>query len=327
MSPINVPACFVFADQVPKETTGLQMALACDKSTPGGIYGTQKIKGLWRIYTWSREARDQLLIKGITINRIHVAVFDTNPNIVDNSTETVKLIIGNVPMSVANAEIEKILKSMSDVSFRSKLFDESYRDEDGKLTSFKSGRRYVYIQKPSKPLPKFVQIMKWKASLYHYGQKASGVNPPTLSISDTTPEPAPAARDSDQVREVARNDDPMSTHQRDPAQNNNPNSIISFFRKTASRVTSPPRKQPSPETTTFPPPSKGPSSPVPTPIGRGRKHERKSRTRHTSKSASSSRKRFPSGDDDTIRTENKARKAEKISVSSPDYFDYDPTLE
>ena len=165
MSPINVPACFVFADQVPKETTGLQMALACDKSIPGGIYGTQKIKGLWRIYTWSREARDQLLIKGITINRIHVAVFDTNPNIVDNSTETVKLIIGNVPMSVANAEIEKILKSMSDVSFRSKLFDESYRDEDGKLTSFKSGRRYVYIQKPSKPLPKFVQIMKWKAPL------------------------------------------------------------------------------------------------------------------------------------------------------------------
>ena len=186
----GIPPCFIFSDQVPKETSGLQLAVACEKSAPGGIYGTQKIKGLWRIYTWSREARDQLLIKGITFNKIHISISDANPNIVDNSVETVKLIIGNIPMSVANSEIEKVLKSLPDVTFKSKLFDESYRDEDGKLTAFKSGRRYVYIQKPSRPLPKLVQVMKWRASLYHFGQKSPTVTPPSSSVSDPLPEPA-----------------------------------------------------------------------------------------------------------------------------------------
>ena len=327
MSPTpNVPACFVFADQVTKETTGLQMALACDKSAPGGIYGTQKIKGLWRIYTWSREARDQLLIKGITINRIHVAVLDTNPNIVDNSTESVKLIIGNVPMSVANAEIEKTLKGMSDVSFRSKMFDESYRDEDGKLTSFKSGRRYIYIQKPSRPLPKFVQIMKWKATLYHFGQKAPTVIPPTQFVSDSMPEPAPGASDVDQARKDTGAEASRSKHQHEPVNNINQNSISRFFRKNVTRMTSP-RKQPSPNTTPTPTPSKGHPSSAPPPMNRGRKQERKSRTRNTSISVSGSRKRFPSGDEDLLRSESKSRKSIINAVSSPDYFDYDPTRE
>ena len=333
----GVPACFFFADQVPKETTGLQVALACEKSAPGGIYGTQKIKGLWRLYTWTKEARDQLLIKGILINRVHISISDANPNIVDNSVETTKLIIGNVPMSVANAEIEKVLRSMPDVTFKSKLFDESYRDEDGKLTAFKSGRRYVYIQKPRHPLPKFVQIIKWRATLYHAGQKASAAIPPIPSFSDAAQQMSTGTRDSDPVTRVdSPSEAPQSTHSSEPARHTNPPNLLTFFRKTtgkqASNVDIPPKPISSLEPVALSPlesaSSKEPASQVSTPVRRGRKQSRKPTSRQSSRSASGRRKRYPSEDEDLMRSDSKSRRSDFQPLKNiPDYFDFDPTQE
>ena len=51
------------------------------------------------------------------------------------------------------------------------MFDEHYRDNEGKLSLFKSGRRFIYIDTPPKPLPTQFKVGKWTPSLYHYGQK------------------------------------------------------------------------------------------------------------------------------------------------------------
>ena len=43
------------------------------------IYGTQLIKGLWRIYPLNRAARNKLLIEGMVINGCTVSLHDKNP--------------------------------------------------------------------------------------------------------------------------------------------------------------------------------------------------------------------------------------------------------
>ena len=82
-----------------------------------------------------------------------------------------RAIIGNVPLSVSNTEIYDSFSAIEGVQTRSKLYYEGYRNEDKTLTSFKTGRRFIYIDTPKKPLPRFFQVGSWRATLYHYGQK------------------------------------------------------------------------------------------------------------------------------------------------------------
>ena len=49
--------------------------------------------------------------------------------------------------------------------------DERARDEKGKLSHFKTGRRFIYIDVPKKALPKTLQIGLFNATLFHKEQK------------------------------------------------------------------------------------------------------------------------------------------------------------
>ena len=91
--------------------------------------------------------------------------------------------------------------SLASVSIRSKIYDECYRDEDGHLTMFKSGPRVMYIEPASHPLPKFLSIGQWRATLYHFGQdreKEGTTARGDASVSATVTEPN--TDDSDQSR-------------------------------------------------------------------------------------------------------------------------------
>ena len=184
----GVPACFFFANSVAKTTTGFNVCKACELVTgPGGIDGGQKLFGLWRIYCTSTKARNKLITNGITIDDQFVPIIGVNPKVVKgaNDSPSVKVIIGNIAKSVSNEEIEKALKDIEGVNIRSKMFDEHYRDEGGKLSLFKSGRRFIYIDAPPKPLPTQFQVGKWTPSLYHYGQKAKNDNKSNSVSIDT----------------------------------------------------------------------------------------------------------------------------------------------
>ena len=63
------------------------------------------------------------------------------------------------------------MREIEKIEIRSKLYEECYRDNDGKLSLFKSGRRFVYVSTHSKPLPEQFVVWKWNPTLYHYGQK------------------------------------------------------------------------------------------------------------------------------------------------------------
>lgn len=302
----SVPACFIFRDQISKGTSGYRLSKSCEASTgPDGIDGVQWLNGLVRVYPKTKKARDLLLMKGVTHNKIHVPVIGTNPNIVDGDVETVKLIIGQIPLSLANSEIEKALAQMNEVIIKSKLFYEHYRDDDGKLTSYKSGRRFVYIVKPNNPLPQSIQIMKWKASLYHFGQRNSRTNRDSNSetSASTQPrnEPLPEIADT-----LPMSPSGASMTQETPSATPLPPSIEgdrgtnqpvldSFFRKPTRTVT-------------------------PTTSTRGRPKARSQRSR----SVSLSRKRIPSDDERLERSGCKARR-EEGPATAVDYFEFDPT--
>ena len=170
----GVPACFFFANAVPKTISGFKVCQACEVATgPGGIDGGQKLFGLWRIYCTSTKARNNLITNGITIDDQFIPIIGVNPKVVNGASDnpSVKVIIGNIAKSISNEDIEKSLKEIEGVHIRSKMFDEHYRDNEGKLSLFKSGRRFIYIDTPPKPLPTQFKVGKWTPSLYHYVQK------------------------------------------------------------------------------------------------------------------------------------------------------------
>ncbi|GFR73985.1 hypothetical protein ElyMa_002151400 [Elysia marginata] len=108
----------------------------------GSCDGAQKISGLWRIYPTSVEARRDLIVSGVELGGQAITVLGQNPFLVLGQGEipTTKLLIGNIPMSVAESKIMDALGALG-VALRSPMKDEHYRDEMGGLTRFKSGRR------------------------------------------------------------------------------------------------------------------------------------------------------------------------------------------
>ena len=160
------------------EVSVLEMCLAAERvSGSGTIVGAQLIRGLWRIYPSTREARNTLLIQGLKLKNVMIKVSDDNPFTVRDFSgttglekPTTKVFINDVPISVADAEIEHSLVALG-CELRSDVKKQRARDNDGKLTRFLTGGRFVFITVPVTPLEKTVKVSIFSASVYHKEQK------------------------------------------------------------------------------------------------------------------------------------------------------------
>ena len=176
---------FVINNQLPafdkKMFTTAELCAAAEKICGyGTIDGAQRIGSLWRIYPRHRDARQQLLVQGFVLRGVQVSVKAQNPFLVrlpngngavtEEQPPSTKLIIGNVPLSFSDNELLQAIKQLR-VTVMSKLIPERDRDENGKLTHWKTGRRFLYVAVPNEPLPKTVEIGPFKATLYHKEQK------------------------------------------------------------------------------------------------------------------------------------------------------------
>ena len=157
--------------------TSLEICLAAEKmSGRETIIGAQIIRGLWRIYPASREARSALLVKGLHLRNTMLQLGSTNPFILRDSSgsekekESTKVWFDGVPISVAESEFEDALQK-NGCELRSNITMERARDQDGKLTRFLTGRRFVFITVPSKPLDKNMTVNFFNAGVYHREQK------------------------------------------------------------------------------------------------------------------------------------------------------------
>ena len=170
----EAPACFII-DVMSRPLDGFTVCKACETTAgKGTIIGAQPWGRVFRIYPASSSARNCLLEKGVSIDGVHAAVLPSNP-MMTGTTPSVRVLIGNIPLSVSNHDIYDSFSALEGVRVRSsRLFYECYREDDRTLSPFKTGRRFVYIDPPKLPLPKFFQVGQWRASLYYFGQKEHG---------------------------------------------------------------------------------------------------------------------------------------------------------
>ena len=114
----GTPPVFIPCRNLPDNTeNGIQYTvreLCARISGCNSIIGAQKIVGLWRIYPKSAGNRAMLLLKGMEVRNLTVNPFHKNPYTVKTSdgekeVQTTKLIIGNLPISYSNDEIERKL--------------------------------------------------------------------------------------------------------------------------------------------------------------------------------------------------------------------------
>lgn len=303
----GVPACFFFANSVPKTINGFKVCKACELTTgTGGIEGAQKLYGLWRIYCTSTKARNLLITKGITIDDQFIPIIGVNPKVVKggNDNPAVKLIIGNIAKSVSNDEIEKALKTLEGVKIRSKMYYEFYRDEEGNLSLFKSGRRFIYIDSPPKPLPTQLKVGDWTPSLYHYGQKPKhDKNKPNLVLEnnqvETSVEENPGVTHTSSVSELPSEPKHNGSQTATPGCSKQQTNLDKYLAKSSPISTSPDR-QSRPKTRI--------------PFKKGRTH-----------SDSASRKRGLNVQDFQLAPVSKNQCTEALKTF--DYFDFTPQFE
>ena len=178
--PLHVEPVFIKRRDLPTfnsapsdQTTALDICLSAEVvSGRETVYGAQEIKGLWRIYPLSREARNKLLIEGITVQGVSVNLHDKNPYILRDSGNEIpatKLFISDIPISLSDRDIETALVRIGCV-LRSSLILEKIRNKDGKLTRFVTGRRFCFINLPAKSLDPSLQVGSFVGRLYYKEQ-------------------------------------------------------------------------------------------------------------------------------------------------------------
>ena len=117
----------------------LEICLAAEKTAgSGSMLGAQSIRGLWRLYPASHEARNHLLVKGIALRNVRLQVADKKPFILRSETgeekETTKVWIDNLPISVADSEVEHSLSKVG-CELRSAVKTERARDKETKMAN------------------------------------------------------------------------------------------------------------------------------------------------------------------------------------------------
>ena len=152
----------------------LELCLAAERvSGAETILGAQEIRGLWRVYPLTRTARNMLLIDGITLRQHTVQVHDKNPFILRGGSgeemPVTKVWISDIPISCDGKDIETALVRLGCV-LRSSLINEKIRNKERKLTRFLTGRRFVFVNTPEKPLERTAKIGGFTARLYHKEQ-------------------------------------------------------------------------------------------------------------------------------------------------------------
>lgn len=181
---------FVINNQLPafeqKQFSTAEICAAAERVCGyNSIEGAQRIGSLWRIYPRSRDNRQKLLLQGLVLRGVQVAVKSRNPFLVrapqgsdivgDHMADqppSTKLVISNIPLSYSDNDILLAVNNLG-VTALSKLISERDRDEQGKLTHWKTGRRFMYIALPKTPLPKTLEVGPFKASLFHKEQKTA----------------------------------------------------------------------------------------------------------------------------------------------------------
>ena len=137
----------------------------------------QKVNSTWRITVKTKKVRADILTKGLVVRGHSVQVLSKNPHLIDGQ-EAIRLMISNIPYEVSEQEIKKALTPLG-LKFGSELHWEYYFEpNNASVCKVKSGKRYVFIKPPEKPLPAFIKVLgkhKGYLTLKEEGKKTEKV--------------------------------------------------------------------------------------------------------------------------------------------------------
>ena len=128
----------------------------------------QKVNGLWRLIVWEKRHRELLLQYGLNVRGFTVTLHSRNPYLGKNGEEQVRLIISNVPYSIASEEIVKSLDLIGLTVSAKDIQWEQYRDENRNMLKTKTGRRVVFIDPPITPLPTQMKVAGVSTAYLNY---------------------------------------------------------------------------------------------------------------------------------------------------------------
>ena len=83
-----------------------------------------------------------------------------------------KLTIKHLPLSISNDEIKKLLEDQN-VILASPIRYGLIRDEEGQLTTYKSGDRFVFVEPFDPPLPRQQKIGTFHCTVLYHGKMMS----------------------------------------------------------------------------------------------------------------------------------------------------------
>ena len=80
-----------------------------------------------------------------------------------------KITIKNIPLSVSNDQIRKLIED-NDLHTVSPIKYGYIRDDDGQLTKYKSGDRFVYVKAVDKMVPRKQKVGEFPCIVIHHGK-------------------------------------------------------------------------------------------------------------------------------------------------------------
>lgn len=150
--------------------TGEEFYYALSKSVANdAIVGIQRIGSLWRIYVGTQEDRVRLITSGLQMRQTVLPVYDINPFTKTNNEELTRVTIKDIPLSVGDdllkASLEKLKCKVKGQIIRQKL------RVNGQLVNCLNGDRVCYIEPPSQPLPRMLNVANiFRGRAFHTGQ-------------------------------------------------------------------------------------------------------------------------------------------------------------
>ena len=170
----SVLPVFIKSELVPEGTTVFSLCEATEKvSGPSTIDGSTNISGLWRVYPLTENARIKILNAPVRLNDINIRFESFNPFIRrygGQEVEGTRLVISNLPFSYSNKAVENNLRACG-YRLRSQIQFEKARGPDRMLSDWKTGRRYVWVDVPTKTMSKNIKMGEFMAYIYYKEMK------------------------------------------------------------------------------------------------------------------------------------------------------------
>ena len=136
---------------------------------PQCIRGIQRIHNMWRIYLDNETDKMTILTQGIILRDKSISLHEHNPRY-PRYDNTIAVRVKNIPLSADDGQIERAL-TMRNIEILS--FNRDRLRVEGRLTNCETGDRLIVCKKFEKQLPRTLQIGKYLAKIFHYGQSTN----------------------------------------------------------------------------------------------------------------------------------------------------------